>query len=80
MKTTANFTNPTNYSAVVPLVDLALLYNTTVLGHIIARDISVTPGLNPGVHVDLLWNPLDSGGAHGVKAGRELLSQYVSGK
>lgn len=75
-----NLTNPTPYSATVPLADFVLLYNGTAVGHVTARDISVTPGVNTGVCVDLLWNPSGSSGAVGVDAGREMISQYVSGK
>lgn len=78
MKTTVNFTNPTKYSATVPLLDLMLLYNATTIAHITARDVSVVPGNNSGVQADLLWNPLSSG-EDGIKAGREMVSQYVSG-
>ena len=80
IKTTVNFTNPTKYSATVPFVDFVLLYNSTAVAHMTARDVSVAPGNNSGVQVDLLWNPLASGGPSGVKAGRDMVSQYVSGK
>lgn len=75
-----NFTNPTKYSATVPLVDLIMLYNATTVAHITARNMTVIPGLNSHVPVDFLWSPLDSGGEDGVKAGREMVSQYVSGE
>lgn len=80
MRTTVNFTNPTKYFATVPLFDVMLLYNSTAVAHMTARDVSVVPGNNSGVQVDLLWNPLDSGGSSGVNAGRELVSQYISGR
>lgn len=80
VKTTLNFTNPTKYSATIPLVVFIMLYNATTVAHITAHNVTITPGLNPGVPVDLLWNPLDSAGGKGVRAGREMVSQYVSGK
>lgn len=76
----ANFTNPTNYSATVPFVDLLVLYNDTVVAHLTAHNISVGPGNNSYVPVDFFWCPLDEAGADGVEAGRALLSSYVSGQ
>ncbi|KAI9930877.1 hypothetical protein MW887_010528 [Aspergillus wentii] len=78
MNTRINFTNPTRYSATVPLVDFVLVYNATKLARVTARDVSIVPGINSGIHVDLAWSPLESGGPNGVSAGRELLSRYVS--
>lgn len=74
-----NFTNPTKYAATIPLADLLLSYNGTGVAHLIIRDVSVIPGSNSGVSLELLWNPLDSNGTDGVAAGRDMLSQYVSG-
>ena len=74
-----NVTNPTEYSATIPLVDVLLLYNRTAVAHLTARDLVVVPGLNSDIRVEGLWNPLDSSGESGVDAGRKLLSQYVSG-
>ena len=80
MKTKVNITNPTNYSATIPMADFALLYNTTTVAHVITRNVSVVPGVNTGISVDFLWCPLDADGPDGVSAGREMISQYVSGK
>lgn len=80
MKTKVNITNPTKYAATIPMADFALLYNTTTVAHIITRNISVVPGVNTDISVDVLWCPLDADGPEGVDAGREMLSQYVSGK
>ncbi|KAJ5105442.1 hypothetical protein NUU61_002789 [Penicillium alfredii] len=74
-----NFTNPTSYAATVPFVDLLVLHNDTAVAHVVARNISVVPGNNTDVSVDFLWSPLNTGGSHGVEAGRALLSAYVSG-
>ncbi|OJJ44715.1 hypothetical protein ASPZODRAFT_70873 [Penicilliopsis zonata CBS 506.65] len=79
VKAHVNFTNPTPYSATVPVTDFALLYNGTIVGHLRAANISVIPGLNSGMPVSLLWCPLDASGQEGVVAGRKMLSQYVSG-
>ena len=71
-----NVTNPTNYSATVPYVNINLLSNDTLLGHAIARDVHVTPGRNDDILVKATWEPLDPAG---LEVGRELLSQYISG-
>lgn len=80
IRTKMNLTNPTKYSATVPSADFALLYNTTTVAHVTAHDVSIAPGVNTGIPVDFLWSPLDAGGSDGITAGRELMSQYVSGK
>lgn len=80
MKTKVNITNPTKYSATIPMADFALLYNTTTVAHIICRNVSIVPGVNTDISVDFLWCPLDADGSDGMSAGREMISQYVSGK
>ena len=74
-----NFTNPTNYSATVPFFDINILTNGTLLGNATVENVSVVPGRNENVHVRAKWDPLSLSGESGVKVGRELLSQYVSG-
>lgn len=76
---TVNFTNPTEYSANIPFVDTLLLYNGTAVAHLTARDLSVVPGVNAGVHIEALWDPLGCSGETGVTAGRDLISRYISG-
>lgn len=75
-----NFTNPTKYAAMIPLADLLLSYNGIGVAHLIMRNVSVVPGSNSGVPLELLWNPFDSNGTDGIAAGRDMLSQYVSGR
>lgn len=74
-----NFTNPTEYSAKVPFVDVLILVNGTTLGHATARNIVVVPGVNIKIPIRAVWQPYKSSGIDGVAMGRELLSQYVSG-
>jgi hypothetical protein len=80
LRTKINFTNPTEYSATIPLVDVLLLFNGTALAHLTAQDVVVLPGVNAGVQIDALWNPLNLGGDAGIAAGQDLMSQYVSGQ
>lgn len=80
VSTQANFTNPTNYSATVPFVDLLILYNDTAVAHITARNFSVVPGNNSYVPIDVFWCPFDAAGVDGVEAGRALFSSYISGQ
>lgn len=80
VKALVNVTNPSPYSAFVPSVDFLLLFNGSRVGHITAKDLTITPGANDGLPVDLTWSPLVLDGETGVAAGRELLSKYISGK
>ncbi|KAL2013828.1 hypothetical protein VTN00DRAFT_1353 [Thermoascus crustaceus] len=79
VQTKINFTNPTKYSATIPLADFLLLHNGTAVAQLLARNLSVAPGLNSGIRVDLLWNPKDLRGDRGETAGRDMVSRYVSG-
>ncbi len=74
-----NVTNPTEYSATVPFIDINISVNDTVLGHATARDVSVVPGPNQNLAVTAVWNPSHQSGKKGAHIGRELLSQYISG-
>ncbi|KAI9785720.1 MAG: hypothetical protein M1839_008737 [Geoglossum umbratile] len=75
-----NFTNPTQYSAMVPYVDLKITNNGTILGHATAKNVSVGPGNNKNIIVQAVWDPLTPGGKKGQGLAREFLSQYLSGK
>lgn len=79
VSTLVNFTNPTQYSATIPFVDLLILYNDTTVGHIAAQNLSIAAGNNSHVPIDFLWCPSDLSGDHGVEAGRALFSSYISG-
>ncbi|KAL3450705.1 hypothetical protein BJX65DRAFT_269906 [Aspergillus insuetus] len=79
VKTAVNFTNPTQYSVSLPFVDLLLVYNSTRIAHLTTNDVIIVPGANSGIPIDLRWSPLDLGGPSAVLAGRDLISQYVSG-
>ena len=76
----ANITNPTNYSATVPYVDLHLLSNGTLLGHATGRNLHVVPGNNTNITVIAVWDPLDNSGHKGVNVSRALISRYISGE
>lgn len=72
-----NFTNPSKYSAHVPYANIKLLNNGTELGYAYVEDIDVVPGNNTNVPIKAVWDPL---GKKGAAQGREVLSQYISGK
>ncbi|KAL8682792.1 MAG: hypothetical protein Q9186_001214 [Xanthomendoza sp. 1 TL-2023] len=74
-----NVTNPTEYSATVPFIDINIFVNDTLLGHATARDVSIVPGPNHDLGVIAVWDPLGKSGKEGAYMGRELLSQYISG-
>jgi len=73
-----NLTNPTQYSATIPYVDINILTNNTILGHATVRNVEIVPGNNTNVTVQAIWDP-SSHGPNGAAIGRELLSQYISG-
>lgn len=79
VSTKLNFTNPTEYSAFIPFIDVLMLYNATAIGHVIARNISVVPGNNTNVSISFVWSPSDAGGKKGAENGRAFLSSYISG-
>lgn len=76
----ANITNPTKYSATVPYFNINILVNNTVLGQVVAKDIVVRPGNNTNLLVTAVWDPYTHSGQGGNEVGKELLSQYISGK
>lgn len=79
VEATVNFTNPTPYSATIPYVDVLLLSNGTTLAHLGGRAMSIVPGNNTGVSITAVWNPLAFGEDAGMIAGRDFLSDYISG-
>ena len=80
LELTVNITNPTNYSATVPYVDIHVLNNGTLFGHTTAENISVVPGHNDGILVKMMWDPRGMSGINGTARAREFISQYISGK
>jgi hypothetical protein len=74
-----NFTNPTEYTALVPYFNIHILNNGSVIGDATAKNVNVTTGNNTNVLVDATWDPSNFGGEEAAKIGRELLSQYISG-
>ncbi|KAK0943470.1 hypothetical protein LTR48_007309 [Friedmanniomyces endolithicus] len=74
-----NLTNPTNYSATIPYIELQMLNNDSVIAHATARDLEIVPGPNENLYVEALWDPVTLGGKEGGRVGREFLSQYISG-
>lgn len=75
----ANITNPTDYSAHIPYININILNNNTVLAHVVAKDLSIVPGRNPDLVATAFWNPSIASGIQGTEIGRNLLSQYISG-
>ena len=75
-----NFTNPTEYAAVVPFIDIHILVNDTLVGHATAKALSIGTGVNTNIPVTAFWDPLGLSGEAGRKVGVEFLSQYISGK
>ena len=78
LRALVNITNPTEYSAKIPLINIHILCNDTIIGTARAEDLDVVRGNNTNVVVSATWSPA-MGGKVGQKLGRELLSQFVSG-
>jgi hypothetical protein len=74
-----NFTNPTEYTAHIPLVSIHILNNGSIIGEATVKNISVGTGNNTNIPVQATWDPSTLGGDKAAKIGRELLSQYISG-
>lgn len=74
-----NFTNPTNYSATIPFVNIAIEKNGTTIGHATVANAMIVAGKNRNVMVCANWEPAIASGPKGDAVGRELLSQYISG-
>ncbi len=73
-----NITNPTEYSAHIPFVGIHVLCNNTIIGTATAENLDVTTGNNTNLVIGAIWNPSLSG-EQGLKVGRDLLSEFVSG-
>ncbi|KAL8992424.1 MAG: hypothetical protein Q9188_007587, partial [Gyalolechia gomerana] len=73
-----NVTNPTEYAATVPFIDINILVNNTILGHATAQNVSIIPGPNHNLPIVAVWDPSTQSGEKGIFTGSELLSQYIS--
>jgi hypothetical protein len=74
-----NVTNPTEYSALIPYLNIHISNNGSVIGDVTLQNLSVIPGNNTNLLVLATWDPSTFGCENGTKIGRELLSQYISG-
>jgi hypothetical protein len=74
-----NFTNPTEYTAHIPFINIHILNNGSIIGDATAENIDVIQGNNTNILVQATWDPTTFGGNKGAKIGQELLSQYISG-
>lgn len=79
IQASVNFTNPTNYSATVPFVDISIEKNGSTIGHAQVTNAKIVPGQNTNIIARATWEPSVVGGKKGEKIGQELLSQYISG-
>lgn len=78
MEFLANITNPTNYSATVPYVNINVSNNGTVLAQAIASNLEFAPGPNDNIPIEVQWDPSRFGGEEGAHNARELISRYLS--
>lgn len=78
-----NFTNPTEYTAHIPLADVYISYNGSRLGHVQAKALDVGPGVNTDRLVILYWHPVESAVGSAISAHAasiDFLSAYISGE
>lgn len=78
LEASVNMTNPTEYSARIPSLQVDILCNGTILGTAEATNIDIKTGNNANIVLLATWNPT-LGGENGSHIGRDLLSQYISG-
>ncbi|KFY72111.1 hypothetical protein V499_07728 [Pseudogymnoascus sp. VKM F-103] len=74
-----NFTNPTNYTATIPSLNIHILSNNSVIGLATVSNAEVTLGNNTNLAVRVLWDPATLGDANSSANARNLISQYISG-
>ncbi|RDL37769.1 Uncharacterized protein BP5553_05202 [Venustampulla echinocandica] len=74
-----NFTNPSNYTAQIPFINIHVLNNGSVVGEATVRNVAVVKGNNTNVLVQATWGPAKFGAEKGRNIGREFISQYISG-
>ncbi|KAK6351715.1 hypothetical protein TWF718_004862 [Orbilia javanica] len=71
------FTNPTNYTAIIPYLNILFTKNGTILGNGTLVNAAIGKGENQ-VTVEAFWAPAD-GGEEARTMGMALLGEYVSG-
>jgi hypothetical protein len=74
-----NFTNPTEYTATIPYINIHIVNNGSIIGDATIKNATIRRGNNTNILAQATWDPTTFGGKKGARIGRELLSQYVSG-
>ncbi|RVD80257.1 uncharacterized protein DFL_008158 [Arthrobotrys flagrans] len=77
MSAKVTFTNPTNYTATIPYLNILFTKNGTILGNGTIVNAAVGLGVNQ-VAVEAFWAPADCG-EEARAVGMALLGEYVSG-
>lgn len=80
LKASVNFTNPTPYTATIPLLNIHMVANDLLIGEATVEDIDMKLGKISDVLVRATWDPEGLGGDASKDAGQKLLSDYLSGK
>jgi len=78
LKISVSAENPMPWEAFIPYSNVAMSYGGYIIGNGTIKNIHVVPGKNDIV-VGASWDPKPYGGEKGVKAGEELLGNYISG-
>lgn len=74
-----NFTNPTEYTAHIPYINIHILHNGSILGVATTKNVDIVAGNNTNVTAEVTWDPMKFGGELARNISRELISQYISG-
>jgi hypothetical protein len=77
IQSTVDLNNPTDYSASVPYADVYVFCNGSYVGNVTATKLTIKHGVNSNITVSATWSPK---GLEAKSIGRELLSQWISGK
>jgi len=74
IKATIDIENPTDYTAFIPYANVHVYSNGSYIGNVTVTDLDVVHGVNSNLTASATWAPKES------LDGRELLSQWLSGK
>ncbi|KAK1251057.1 hypothetical protein MKX07_005612 [Trichoderma sp. CBMAI-0711] len=80
MQASVNITNPTPYTASIPLANVHVYHGELLIGEVTVKDLDVQLGNNSDLAVFATLDPTSVGGEESHKAAVKLLSDYVSGK
>ncbi|KAI5854431.1 hypothetical protein BZA05DRAFT_443929 [Tricharina praecox] len=78
LKISVSAENPMPWEAFIPYSNIVMSHDGFIIGNGTIKNMHVVPGKN-SIVVSASWDPKRYGGERGVKAGEELLGNYISG-